>query len=92
MYLDGINLFYGTNVAKEVGHWHVQVLFSRWLGQKKQGLSNPDDPFPWPHADKAMLDQLRQSNMQSFDASKHDFATTNDDSTRFPDAASSQVA
>ncbi|DBA89990.1 TPA: hypothetical protein ACH3X2_004363 [Trebouxia sp. C0005] len=69
-----------------------EVLFSRWLGQKKQGLSNPDDPFPWPHADKAMLDQLRQSNMQSFDASKHDFATTNDNSTTFPDSASSQVA
>jgi len=90
--LDGINVVDGTAIAKDVNHWHAQVLFSRWLGQKKQGLSNPDDPFPWPHADNAMLDQLRQSNMQAFDASKHGFATTNDDSTRFPDAASSQVA
>ena len=69
----------------------VQVLFSRWLGQVKQGLQNPDDPFPWPHADQAMLSQLHQSNMQHFDPSKHKFAKTNADSTDFPDAAASKV-
>ena len=69
----------------------LQVLFSRWLGQVKQGLQNPDDPFPWPHADKAVLDQLRQSNMQTFDASKHKFAKTNAASTVFPEASASHV-
>ena len=70
----------------------MQVLFSRWLGQVKQGLQTPEDPFPWPRADKAMLDQLRQSNMQSFDASKHKFAKTNSANTEFPDASASPVA
>ena len=69
----------------------MQVLFSRWLGQVKQGLQNPDDPFPWPHADKAMLDQLRQSNMQNFEPSKHKYAKTDTESTVFPDAPASQV-
>ena len=69
----------------------LQVLFSRWLGQVKQGLQNPDDPFPWPHADKAWLDQLRQTNMHKFDPSSHKFAKTNVASTVFPDAATSKV-
>ncbi|KAL3146900.1 hypothetical protein ABBQ38_014872 [Trebouxia sp. C0009 RCD-2024] len=68
-----------------------EVLFSRWLGQMKQGLQNPDDPFPWPHADKTMLHQLRQSNMQNFDASKHAFASTNTESTVFPNTSASRV-
>lgn len=70
----------------------LQVLFSRWLGQQKQGLISPEDPFPWPHADKATLNTLRQSNMQSFDPSKHEFVKTNNDQTEYPDGATSQHA
>lgn len=70
----------------------LQVLFSRWLGQQKQGLTRPKQPFPWPNADKALVDQLKQSNMQSFDPSKHEFAKTNTSQTDFPDGATSQHA
>lgn len=68
----------------------MQVLFSRWLGQQKQGLSHPDQPFLWPHADKALVDQLKQSNMHSFDPSKHQFAKTDTKQTHYPDGATSK--
>ncbi|CAM6116199.1 unnamed protein product [Calypogeia fissa] len=44
-----------------------QVLFSRYLGQVKQGLLfEPKGSFPWPTADKKMREGLLIRNMHSF--------------------------
>lgn len=53
-----------------------QVLFSRWLGQLKQGLLHDGDSSRWM-ADKAVLDQVPQRNMRSFKAEQQKLVMTN---------------
>jgi hypothetical protein len=52
-----------------------QVLFSRWLGQLKQGMLTGDDTS-WLTPDSQLVKQMAQQNMHSFDPSKHKFVQT----------------
>ena len=54
---------------------HLQVLFSRWLGQLKQGLLHDGDSSSW-WQDSAVLEQLPQRCMRSFDADRHRLVQT----------------
>lgn len=53
----------------------VQVLFSRWLGQLKQGMLHNGDTSKW-HQDAAVLKQVPQRSMRSFDPASHKLVET----------------
>ena len=57
--------------------WHVlQVLFSRWLGQLKQGWLHGGDNYAWQdsHDVDEILRKTPQLNALTFKAEEHRFA------------------
>ena len=64
----------GAQSMKLMHDWATaQVLFSRWLGQLKQGLLHGGDSSRW-QGDEAILQQIPQHNMRSFDPQTHKLA------------------
>ena len=83
--------FLKTAICADNHHVHVvspvitmtdmpeQVLFSRWLGQVKQGWLHGHDNQTWqegPELDK-LVKQLPQQQMHQFDPADHNFVKTN---------------
>lgn len=61
------------------GVYGTQVLFSRWLGQLKQGLLHDGDGDAWQHGQELqeLLQQIPQTQLRKFNPDEHRFAKTN---------------